>query len=307
VSNGALDQQTQQKAAELAHRLRLLQVDLAEHPSSERQDHMVEALERGLAGLTPENRRAVVDALADRFPSWDSNVQFGAAATGAPAVSVMDSSEVRDPSFLLARLIEVSRGMTPGQKESAAGELKKAGFALHGDAGLPEVPAKALHAALGLSARDHLDAGRVTELATMLASVAILLDNIVPAVWGRLAPTSGTRKTATLKTVLPRFASGDKETVRLQVDGDAETLRRITSGMIGAIKAAAGRFAREYLQRLDPAAIEQEVRSRGRFNIDGNCWKEYQQRAGAVDADALEREFISIFVTEAERLMKVGR
>jgi len=293
VSNGALDQQTQQKAAELAHRLRLLQVDLAEHPSSERQDHMVEALERGLAGLTPENRRAVVDALADRFPSWDSNVQFGAAATGAPAVSVMDSSEVRDPSFLLARLIEVSRGMTPGQKESAAGELKKAGFALHGDAGLPEVPAKALHAALGLSARDHLDAGRVTELATMLASVAILLDNIVPAVWGRLAPTSGTRKTA--------------ETVRLQVDGDAETLRRITSGMIGAIKAAAGRFAREYLQRLDPAAIEQEVRSRGRFNIDGNCWKEYQQRAGAVDADALEREFISIFVTEAERLMKVGR
>lgn len=309
MSNHGMDNSISLKAAELAQRLRLLQVDLADQPAAERQGHMAEVLERGLSGLAPESRRAVIELLTERFPSWDSNVQLiggGGSGAAAPAAqSVTDAAELRDPSFLIARLIELSSGMTPGQKQAAAAELQKAGFALTGEGGLPESEARALQSALGHGPRDTLDAGRSLELAAVLSDFAIKLDVLMTDIWRKIAPNSTIRKSATLRVTLGRFASGDRDTARPQVEQEIALLRQITAGVASAISRAAPQFARKHLERFGATEIERAVREEGGgWGMESKCWKKYQQICASIDIEAAERELLAVIAEHAEKLIR---
>ena len=58
-------------ASGLASRLRLIQANFADDPSSVRQGYLVEEIERAIKPVAPSRRQTYLDCLAERFPSWD--------------------------------------------------------------------------------------------------------------------------------------------------------------------------------------------------------------------------------------------
>src|SRR3712207_1751961 len=103
-SNGKAD-----RVAAVASRLRLVQIDFADQGEQVRREYLSDEIERALADLVPADRLAFLQELQGRFPTWDANVETdarppaAAAAAGRPS---FDEKELRDPSFLVTRLIE---------------------------------------------------------------------------------------------------------------------------------------------------------------------------------------------------------
>src|SRR6266853_114656 len=95
-------------ASSLAARLRLLQANFADDDPAERKDYIVQEIERALKGVVPDKRRALLDALALRFPAWQSSrpAPVAAAAPAAPET----------PEALLERLIEALPELSPEQR-----------------------------------------------------------------------------------------------------------------------------------------------------------------------------------------------
>lgn len=306
VSNQNPDNPIHQKAAELANRLRLVQVDFADKPAEDRQGFMSDALNSGLSGLTPEHRREVVALLIERFPSWDANVQIGAGALAAPVQAKADDDERNDPSYHMARLIELASRMTPGEKQAAAEELKRAGFALQGEGGLPEGPLTALQKVLGHTAKDRIEPGRVVEMAELLLDVMTLqLDPLVTQLWKRMAPNSLHKKQETLRVTLSRFAAGDRETVRAQVEREIGALRKLTSALLSATAGASPQVVQKQMERFGPTEIERAVKDEGvKWSFEATCWNRYKTLCASMDRNVAEREVMAIIVKEAERLLR---
>src|SRR5467141_2975812 len=93
-------------ASGLASRLRLIQANFADDPSSERQGHIIEEIERAVSAVSPTRRKTYLESLAERFPAWEgvrstaeSNVQVGAAPL--------------TPEELVARLVEIAPTLSP--------------------------------------------------------------------------------------------------------------------------------------------------------------------------------------------------
>ena len=59
-------------ASGLASRLRLIQANFADDPSSVRQGYLLEEIERALKPVSPTRRKNYLDSLAERFPARQS-------------------------------------------------------------------------------------------------------------------------------------------------------------------------------------------------------------------------------------------
>ena len=77
------------RVAELANRLRLVQMDFADQDDETRRGYLQEEIQRALGGVVPSERRAFLEELQSRFPTWDGS------APAAPAV--LTSSAPSDP------------------------------------------------------------------------------------------------------------------------------------------------------------------------------------------------------------------
>jgi hypothetical protein len=303
VSNANVD--LSQRVAATANRLRLVQIDFADETQDVRRDQLCEEVERAMAGLVPDQRQAFLEQLAERFPSWDSNVVVAPVAAEAPARSQMDQRELKDPSFLVTRLIELAPSMTAEQKLALGEKLRGAGFVTEGIGGWPAAAAEALANELSPGEKVRLDPVRTLELLAVLVAVSKSLDQLAWNTWKTMAPRSAIRRGTELNREMVRFVAGDPDYSRTQVKQDVERLRQLIAALISAVGKAGGQFAQKHLTRFSPNEIEMAVGKAGIFGgQDAKCWQRYKELFGATDAASIESELLSSIVNWAEPLIK---
>src|SRR5215475_10176654 len=87
-------------ASGLAARLRLIQANFADDPSSVRQGYITEEIERALKPVSPTRRKLYLDSLAERFPAWEG-------IRSAAQSDVKTGSAPLRPEELLANLVQL--------------------------------------------------------------------------------------------------------------------------------------------------------------------------------------------------------
>jgi hypothetical protein len=285
----------------------LIQSDLADEPAEARREHLADVVERAVAKLSPAERETFLTELEGAFPSWDANVQIAEGPQAQPVKSAMDEKELRDPSFLVARLAELAPSLTDVQRRLLTDRLREAGLAPKptGPA-WPDDAAEKFRARIQAKSAD-LDAGRVLETATILAEFATSLDQLIWNTWKTVAPRSALRRPAALAQTMGRFVSGDAEVGRGQVAQDTERLRQLTAALVSAVSQVGRQFAQSLVARLSPT----EITALANMEAGGllvskevKCWRKYVELAGSLDETAIEQEIMQALAGYAESLMK---
>src|SRR5258705_1985960 len=160
-----------------ATRLRLLQVNFADDSPATRHDYLHEEVQRAVKDITPGNRRAHLEALRERFPSWQGSQRSPAVAGPIPA-------PVETPEEALDKLLELSGTLTPEAKAAFSRRLQAAGFTINqgGGGGLPEVSPE-VQKKHGLAPGQQLHPERTIKLLVGLAEMVLALDQLVWTLW----------------------------------------------------------------------------------------------------------------------------
>src|SRR5438270_13057176 len=107
----------------LAARVRLIQANFADDPSSVRQGYITEEIERALKTVSPTRRKLFLDSLAERFPAWEGT-------RSAPSSDVQVGAAPLPPEELVARLIDLAPTLSPEARAAFASQLHAAGLSI---------------------------------------------------------------------------------------------------------------------------------------------------------------------------------
>ena len=296
--------------ATTANRLRLIQVDFADDSPEVRAGYLADEVQRAVGKLPPDQRPAFIDELKARFPTWDGQVGLGAPAqSAAPTQSAMDARELRDPSFLATRLIELAPTLIEEQKRALAARLAEVGLIQSGGGpDWPAAPLKALRTKLALTDADNLDAARTLELLSELVALTNSLDQLVWSTWKQVATKSTLKRQNPLQRTMARFAAGDQDVARANVTQDVEKLRQLTASLVAAIGQIGRQFMQRHLHKFQPDEIQALVQSEkagGMFvSEEVKCWRKYKELSRALDEATVESEIQSAIAEYAETLIK---
>jgi len=294
-----------------ANRLRLIQIDFADAAPEDRRGYLSEAVEGALSSVVPEKRGAFLRELMGRFPTWDPNVEVTAPEREVIVQSRTDERELKDPTFLVDRLVDLAPELPDAQRQALTRRLRAAGLAPEAKGGWPEEPLKRLREALGLKGEEAFDAERTLGLLATLVEFVCLVDPLVWKQWAKLAPTSQYQSLAALRHILARYCTGDDQLSDEQVTDDLLKLRHLILAMVVALresaKIAAKDVAGSFLTSFSPAKIEDLVKfEKGSIFVspEVRCWRKYRELAPKLNDAGVEegiREKIERFV---EELMK---
>jgi len=270
----------------------LIERDVAALPADQRSDTL-----RGLSGLLSEIQGAIKQTVG----------------SGSAEAELASSAAMSDPNSLAARLAALVPSMTPAQRSVAQRQLREAGL-LESPAGSkptggstcvwPQPQAKALAENLQHKPDDELDAARVLEATQLLIDFVASLDQLVWTTWKAVAPESAVKRPAPLRPTLTRFVVGDAEPSAAQLKHDLERLRQVTAALTAAVGQAGRQFAQKHVERFSPTEIARAARDEGSWNVEGRCWKKYQQLAAASDVEATQRELMAAVAAYAESLLR---
>ena len=203
----------QQLLASVANRLRLIQADFADEPESTRKDYIADEIKRAMASLVPAERAAFLDALSKEFPTWDNRVEISPSAP-APATSATDLKELKDPGFLIQRLLDIAPQLSVLQRDAIIAKLRDAGLTTAGTAQWPADALSQTRPKLQMAETDNPDATNILELLAILVEFANSLDQLIWTTWKTISPKSQVRRPMNLVKSIGRFASAQKDTPR---------------------------------------------------------------------------------------------
>jgi len=303
--------------AATANRLRLIQIDFADEPPEVRRGYLEEALEGALAEVLPQEREVFLEELKERFPTWDPNVGLQAPEAPPPTTSPLDAQELREPSFLVTRLVGEAKRLSDEERRGITRTLQEAGLAPRPTGGLPAEALAKVREALGVKGDAALAEDRLVGLLAMLVDFACSLDPLVWRTWGKLAPKSKIQSPGSLRHLLHRFATGDERVSDGEAKEEVLKLRHMLASMVVAL-GQAGRIAAAdvvsgVLAPLSPSKIEDLVRfERGGWLTakEVKCWNKYKELAGKhneVNVEAAIREKVQNFVEELMRRRNTRR
>jgi len=303
--------------AATANRLRLIQIDFADEPPEVRRGYLEEALEGALAEVLPQEREVFLEELKERFPTWDPNVELREPEAPPPTTSPLDAEEVRDPSFLVTRLVEEARRLSAEERRGLTETLQEAGLAPRPTVGLSPGALAKVREALGVKGDAALAEDRLVWLLGVLVDFACSLDPLVWRTWGKVAPRSKVQSLGSLRHVLHRFATGDERVSESEAEEEVLKLRHMLASMVVAL-GQAGRISATdvvsgVLAPLAPSKIEDLVRfEKGGFFVakEVKCWNKYKELAekhNEVNIEAAIREKIQHFVEELMRRRSTRR
>ncbi len=293
-----------------SNRLRLIQADFADETEQVRRDYLADEIQRALAGLVPEDRGAFLKELADRFPTWDQKVDISD-KPALPVQGAMDLKELKDPSFLVQRLLELAPQLSPMARDAITAQLQKAGLAPKGSSEFPAEVVAAVRPKLQLAAGETPAAANVLELTGMLTEFAGSLDQLIWQTWKTIAPRTKIGPPRQMVRTMGRFAVADRETPRRQVAQDLERTRQAVASIVAAIGQTAKMFAHNYAAKYAPAEVEALTNIEGGWglgNKEAKNWKRYVELAPSKDAvgfeTAIENEIKQGLADYAEALMR---
>jgi hypothetical protein len=291
----------------LAARLKVLQANLADDDAATREGFIVDEINRALKGCVPEKRKLLLDALAEQFPSWQST----SAPVALPAVAAPNPapSEPETPETLLKGLIESLPGLSAGQREEFARQLKQAGLELAGGNGTAfEIPPD-LQKRLGLNGAKPASAERAAKSLAMLFDMVVTLDQLVWTLWKQIAGKSMVRKEADFGKLSADYLSGGAEVSSAQLQQSLERTRKLIAGLLGAIGRAGAAYARDRARLFDPGAIEADARAEKKWNesLEFACWRKYVQLQKEYGSEATVEKSIQEAMAKAAENLILGR
>jgi hypothetical protein len=287
----------------LAARLKLLQASCADDAAETRQAFIFEQIERSLQPVGPSKKRAHLEALASRFPTWDTN-PMGPSAAPAPA------AETDSPEIAFSRFLKTIPSLKPDQKLQFQARLRAAGWTDAPVGALPDDVHGDLLQKLKLGPAQTIDVTRLGRLSAALIELFITVDQLVWSIWKNLAPKSSLRRDASLgdtRTALARYLAGEPEITAAQITQQLDRSRQLMAGILAAIGPSGRNYARRHMARYSAEAIRDAVKAESGGSLfssaEARCWKKYGELAGELNEDAIEAEIQEAIVKYAEELM----
>ncbi len=287
----------------------LLQTAQADEAGDVRREHIGELINRSLADLPPAEREPFLTQLQERFPSWDSAVEV-VQVTAAPARGGIDEAELKNPAFLVARLMDVWGSLADVQKRVLIDRLREGGVVPKVEAG-PGFPAKSverLAQMLEMPAGSAPNPERMVDLVMILTEFAAALDQLVWNQWRTISQKSSSQRPPPLKRTAGQFISGSSDVGRQQMAQDAERLRRLTAALVSAMKQAGAIFAQRYQERFSVNAIKAAAGRGGLVKGQAAlCWEVYESLASQYDEEAISSDITKAIVEYVQRIMESSR
>ncbi len=290
-------------ASTLGNRLKYLQANLAEETPENRQAYIEEELRRALQVVPASKRGEYLDALSERFPTWE----LATVAVNTPSAVTQQTPDEVVKSFLqLVPQLSAEQREAVKQKLVALGMVVSTNLPLEGEA-LTEVQAK-----LKLDPKDEIDPQRLGKLFALFADVTFTLDQLTWNVWRSAAPKSSIRRDTSqgdLRSLTRRSLAGDAEASAAQVQKQLEGTRQLIAGLLAGLGPAGKNFARRYQQRYSPDAIREALRTEGAggglfANAEARCWKKYTDLAAEISPASIENDVQEAVVKYAEDLIR---
>ncbi len=167
---------------------------------------------------------------------------------------------------------------------------------------------RTLGQALGPPATERLDPASVAELAALLVDFASSLDQVVWSTWKVVNPNSSLKRGTPAKVSMARFVAGEPGATREQVRADLEKLRQLAAALTAAAGQAGRVYGQKHVATFAPAEIEKLAKMTGGSGVmvgqEVKCWRKYEELAGPMDAEAIEREVVGAMSAYAESLLK---
>ena len=286
--------------------LRLIQASFADDDAATRQQYLSEEIARALKTVPPTKRRGHLQALAERFPAWES----APTPKGAPAVEL-------PPEELVARLVEAAPYLTITQRRALSEQLEAAGLV----ASKPVPAASASHAVvsepvpeelqkkLGLEPNQSLSQVRVLRLIAVLTEFSVTLDQLSWNVWKQIAPHSIVRRDAgpegDFRKIAGPYLAGDDEVSTAQISQVVDKTRQLIAGLLAAIGSTGETFARQFLGRIGPQAIKEKADAESGFFVgpEQKCWRKYVETFNEISGLSVEQEIAGVLVSQSEELI----
>lgn len=298
----------------LANRLRLVQTDFGDENAEVRRKFLSDEIERAVSAIVPGERKAFLEELMTRFPTWDPMGELMPAESETADLSAVQEQAVEDPALLGARLVELAPTLSDEEKQALIEQLRQAGLFPGGQNDWPKTAAEALASELQLSGQDSVHGGRLLELVVLLVRLAQSLEQLAWETWKRMAPRSTIRRPARLQGTMRRFVRGDADLTSGQIADDVNQLRRLLAALISAVARAGRRVGAAQFKTLSPSEIRLLVKTESGGGLksliqkspDAKCWEKYVELAGQITEESIEREIIEAIVSSAEGLMTTG-
>lgn len=288
-------------ASTTGNRLKYLQANLSDETAPSRQEFLAEELQRALQPVPASKRSTYLDALAERFPTWE----FATVSAHAPSAIAQQTPDEVVKSFL-----QLLPQLSPAQREkvqqqlAGLGMIQTASLPLDGEA-LAEVQAK-----FKLGPKDQIDPQRLGKLFATFADLMLTLDLLAWNLWRNAAPKSTIRRDTSqgdLRTLARRSLLGDAEASATQVQKQLDRTRQLIAGLLAGIGPSGKQFAKRYQQRYSPDAIREATRTEsggGLFaNPEARCWKKYSDLSAEITEAAIENDVQTAVVQYAEEVI----
>lgn len=289
-------------AASLGNRLKYLQANLAEETPENRQAYLEDELRRALQTVPASKRGAYLDALAERFPTWELAT---VAVTTPSAVTKLTPDEV------VKSFLQLVPSMSAEQRENVKQQLAELGMVVSSNKPIEGEALADVQAKLKLGANDPIDPQRMGKLFAALAEVTFTIDQLAWNVWRNAAPKSTIRRDNSqgdLRLLMRRSLSGDAEASAAQVQLQLEATRKLVAGLLAGLGPAGKNFARRYQQRYSPDAIRESMKAEGGGGLFGNAearyWKKYTEVAAEITDQLIESDVQDAVVKYAEDLIR---
>ncbi|MFT3784271.1 MAG: hypothetical protein QM790_19865 [Nibricoccus sp.] len=287
----------------LARRLSYLQTSLAEETVEAREARLGEEISRALQPISGNKRRAYLDALAERFPTWQmATVSFDSAGS-APTPQT--------PDELVTALCAVAPQLTPERRASIAERLAKVCVVKETGRVVDGVALTEIQKCLKLSPSENIDPQRLGRLFALLADMAAILDQLTWSVWRTIAPRSALRRdhmVPELRVLMKRSLAGESETSSTQVYQQIEKTRQLLSALLASLDAVGRGFAQSFQMHYSPEAIREVVRAEGKpglfDNPDARAWQRYTERTAPLTVSSIETDIREHLVRLTEELAR---
>ena len=292
--------------AATVNRLRMVLVDFADDSNQTREECLDDVIERSLGEIVPDQRRAFLQDLMERFPAWDARVDVALKKADTVDRSDTDDRELQDPNFLVARLIQLAPSLSDRDRQVLVERLREAGLSSENVDAWPQQERAKLRQMLQLKDESPLELSRALELVCLLGDFASRLDQLVWNTWRAIHPRSARRRAHRLREQMGELIRADADVSRGQVKDDLDRLGGLIAAITSAVRQA-GRHASQYIARLSPAEVEHMAEMEGGGFLVGKevkCWRKYVELSNALSEDIIESEIREAIARHVESLMK---
>lgn len=285
----------------VARRLSFLQTSMAEESAEVRESKLSDEISKALQAVAENMRPLHLDALAERFPTW----QMATVSFDRSKASPQTADE------LTSALCALSAGLSQDHREAIAEQLYAAGLAKETGEGIDSATLSEIKSRLKVSLAEKIDTQRLGRLFASLAETACTLDQLTWNIWRSLAPRSNIRREQMmpeLKTLIRRSLVGEEEVSSAQIGNQLEKTRQLIASLLASLDAVGHEFAESFQAQCSPESIRQMVRADGKAGIfdnsDARAWLRYSERFASYTASTIETNIREHLVRHAEELAR---